>query len=118
LKIFERRIAPFLDDAREIAVRHERMLVRTQEKGIGIVIREVNVLEHPDALCFCLTEGVKRLDSQGDGFCEAGLTVAVCLRLTSSSERKARLSHTNTREPAQKPSGRDWSMELRRPTAR
>ena len=42
----------------------------------------------------------------------------VCFRLTSSSERNARLSQQKTREPAQKPSGNDLSTLLRMPTAR
>jgi hypothetical protein len=43
--------------------------------------------------------------------------LSVCFFRTSSSDRKARLSHTNTRLPAQKPSGNDLSTELRTPTA-
>src|SRR5262245_45256101 len=48
----------------------------------------------------------------------AFIPLTVCLRRTRSSERNARLSQTNTREPAAKPSGKLLSTELRTPTDR
>jgi hypothetical protein len=43
--------------------------------------------------------------------------LSVCFFRTSKSLRNAKLSQTNTRLPAQKPSGNDLSTELRIPTA-
>jgi hypothetical protein len=70
-----------------------------------------------NASLFVLLVGVKPLDSLGDGVVEAVSPLRVCFFLTRSSAEDARLSQTNTLEPAQNPSGNDLSMEFRTPTA-